>query len=145
VNALIGDIAFEVLYYSYDSIYLNNSPYRREQDLKQKKLLEILREGGFSRLGFELKEILKPLFFKYCNHNFPQARIYEEICINKPIHIIRFMELLIQSQITQHFVELSKFYKSLLRSAETITRPIGSIYLCNEVTEFRYEVIEEKV
>jgi hypothetical protein len=52
LNALLGDLCFEVLHFSYDAVGLNNSPYRREVDLKGKKLVEVLREGGFSRLGF---------------------------------------------------------------------------------------------
>jgi hypothetical protein len=39
VNSLVGDLCFEVLYFSYDALALTNSPYRREVDLKSKKFL----------------------------------------------------------------------------------------------------------
>lgn len=71
MNSLVGDLCFEILYFSYDVLALNNSPYRREVDLKGKKLLEVLREGGFSRLGFQLRTVLKPLLFEHRDHVLP--------------------------------------------------------------------------
>jgi hypothetical protein len=39
VNALLGDLSFEILHFSYDSVALSNSPYRRDVDLRDKKFL----------------------------------------------------------------------------------------------------------
>lgn len=52
VNGMIGDLAFESVYFSHDQGNINNSPYRRPADLRHKKLLEVLREGGFNTLGY---------------------------------------------------------------------------------------------
>lgn len=39
VNGLIADLAFETVYFSFDHGKINNSPYCKGKDLKQKKLL----------------------------------------------------------------------------------------------------------
>jgi hypothetical protein len=75
----------------------------------------------------------------------PEARIYEEIIIQRPIHLVRFMELLIQSQFTQHFLDLARFYRALLRPAQAVTRPLAATFLRSEVAAFRYEAPEESV
>lgn len=55
------------------------------------------------------------------------------------------MELIIQSQVTQHFLELARFYRALIRTAQTVTRPLAAAFLRSEVESFRYEVPEERV
>jgi len=75
--------------------------------------MEMLREGGFNCLGYELNSTLKPIVFKYSNYYFPNSKIYDEIVINRPLHITRFIDILMLSQFTQHFVNLSKYFKSL--------------------------------
>lgn len=54
VNSLIGDLAFETVYFQHDIGIINHSPYIKtgSGDLRQKKLLELLREGGFNSLGY---------------------------------------------------------------------------------------------
>jgi hypothetical protein len=75
----------------------------------------------------------------------PEARIYEEVAIQRPVHLLRFMELIIQSQVTQHFLELARFYRALLRTAQAVTRPLAAAFLRSEVESFRYDVPEERV
>ena len=43
VNGLLGDFAFEVMYFSHDMGQMDNSPYRKESNLRQKKIFELLR------------------------------------------------------------------------------------------------------
>jgi hypothetical protein len=52
------------------------------------------------------------------------------------------MELIIQSQVTQHFLDLARFYRALLRPAQAVNRPLASAFLRSEVESFRYEVPE---
>ena len=40
------------MYFSHDTGLMDNSPYRKESNLRQKKIYELLREGGFNTLGF---------------------------------------------------------------------------------------------
>jgi hypothetical protein len=52
VHSLLGDLAFEAVYFTYDLGQINNSPYRKDQALSHKKVLALLRAGGFSSFGF---------------------------------------------------------------------------------------------
>jgi hypothetical protein len=38
INGLVADLAYECIYYYFDSTSINNSPYRYDSNLKQKKV-----------------------------------------------------------------------------------------------------------
>jgi hypothetical protein len=73
----VADLAYESLYYYYDSNHINNSPYRRDIPIKQKKIQEMLREAGFNSLGFELKHTLRPLLATHAQYCLPSTKIYD--------------------------------------------------------------------
>jgi hypothetical protein len=138
VNGLLGDLAFEALYFSHDQGGISNSPYCREIDLRQKKVLELLREGGFSSLGFELRNSLKPHILEHGGYALPASRIYEEIVVSRPLHLGRFVELLATSTFVQHLPEVMGFFKSMQQTANAVTRPVANAYLQTEVEAFRW-------
>lgn len=145
VNGLVADLAYECLYYHFDSPSITNAPYRRDADLRQKKLLEVLRDGGFNSLGYELKLVLKPLIFTHAGYVPPSSQIYDEVVVSRPLHITRFIELLTKSQFTQHFLQVSKYFKSMEREAAGITRAVGNVYLKEQALKFKFDYEEEKV
>jgi hypothetical protein len=40
--------------------------------IKEKKVLEMLREGGFKGFGFEIKNLVLPIIEKYKNYQVPE-------------------------------------------------------------------------
>jgi hypothetical protein len=129
VNGLIGDLAFESVYFSHDFGTINNSPYRKSVDLRHKKLLELLREGGFNSLGYELSTTLKPIIFQFANYVLPSSKIYEEVVINRPLQLGRFVELVTTSTFLQHLPDVVAHFKDLQLTADRVTRPLSNAYL----------------
>ena len=143
VNGLLGDLAFQVMYFSHDTGLMDNSPYRKESNLRQKKIYELLREGGFNTLGFQLRSVLKPHIIEHSNYKLPSARVYEEIVISRPSHVGKFAQLIATSTFVQHLPDITSWFKSVQKTANGVTKPIANAYLGHEVDNFKWQKEEE--
>ena len=138
VNGLLGDLAFECLYFTSDNGGIDNSPYRQENTIRQKKVFDLLREGGFNTLGYELRLILKPHIIEYSTYKLPPTRIYEEIIINRPLLLAKFVELISTSTFMQHLPDITNWFTSMQGVADLINKPVANAYLHHEVDAFSW-------
>ena len=112
---------------------MSNLPYQRSIDLKQKKVFELLREGGFNSLGYELGKTLKPHVVEHWSYGLPKTRIYQEIKIARVGYLVSFVELMTSAPSLQHLSELTTHFRTMLPVAESMSQgislPIANAYL----------------
>lgn len=108
------EVLFEVCYFHEDGVLnsLSNYAYREEggRTVKEKKILQMLREGGFRGTGYQMKTTVLPFIQEHRTYQ-PDYPILKKITIKKPLLIKHFIKVLLNCHYTSTFIEIINFYK----------------------------------
>ena len=83
--------------------------FERTLTIKEKRIIFMIREGGFRGFGFEVKNTLLNTMNEYRNFRYPDYFIYNLFAVSRQIDLLKFFKILSSSHYTQEIIKVGTY------------------------------------
>ena len=105
--------------------------YAKTVSIKDKRILFMIREGGFRGFGYEIKNNLINTIAEYKNYRYPEAFIYNLYSFQKQSDLLRFFKVISSSHHTEDIIRIGRYLKKRNNYAQYLdsSTPIIAFFL----------------